>query len=67
MQDTSFKYQINADEVFTCLDRQDNSDYLGQGSYGKVQRVYTKKFGVSAAKIFHLTGTVGRHSSSIDL
>lgn len=41
-------------------------DYLGSGSYGKVIKVYTTKYGTSAAKIFNITGTVDRHSTTID-
>ena len=58
------KYQVNAQEIKSSAD---GSDYLGKGSYGIVQRVYTKKFGVSAAKIIRLTGTVDRQKSVYEL
>ena len=60
----AFKYQLNADDITTSTDA---TDFLGQGSYGKVRRVYTKKYGVSAAKIFHVTGTVDRQDSALDV
>ena len=64
MQEGSFKYQLNPDDIKTS---KDVTDFLGQGSYGKVRRVYTKKYGVSAAKIFHITGTVDRQDSALEL
>ena len=48
------QYYINPNDFTTS---KDNSDYLGKGSYGKVRRVHSKQFGVSAAKIFMVTGT----------
>ena len=57
-------FQINASDIKTS---KDEGDFLGLGSYGNVRRVYTKKYGVSAAKIFHVTGTVDRHGSTIEL
>ena len=48
------QYYINPNNFTTS---EDNSDYLALGSYGKVRRVYSKQYGVSAAKIFMVTGT----------
>ena len=56
--------QINATDITTS---KDDFDFLGSGSYGHVRRVYTKKYGISAAKIFHVTGTIDRHGSTIEL
>jgi len=64
MQESSFKYQLDPEEIKTSTDA---NDFLGQGSYGRVRRVYTKKYGVSAAKIFHITGTVDRQDSALEL
>ena len=62
MLETAFSYQINPKEVMTS----DNLlDQIGKGGYGDVRKVYTKKFGVSAAKIFKTTGTIEQHKTNI--
>ena len=62
MRETAFKYDVNPSSVTTSTD---GSDRIGSGGFGEVQRVYTKKHGVSAAKIFKLTGTSDQYRNKL--
>jgi len=62
MQETTFNYLIDPSSVTTSADGSDN---IGSGGYGEVQKVYTKKYGVSAAKIFKLTGTADQYQKKL--
>ena len=61
MPNTGFNHLLNADEIKVSKD-----DYIGRGSYGKVYKVYTKKYGASAAKIFHISGTVESQAQNFE-
>ena len=54
MDSSTCKYYIDPKDLKTS---RRNSDDLGKGSFGKVIRVYSKKYGISAAKVCMVTGT----------
>jgi len=51
-------FVYEAEQVYTS--RNEHIDRIGSGSFGSVRRVWNKKIGLSAIKMFRITGTLER-------